>query len=117
MITKNTAEDLCGWPCENTTPCPEHDGTGDPTRFVWMRDGLLNAGTLDDWARMWEGDYYASEDGLTRCLLSWDGEPHTAVYHGVTITRGIRTENDYVSYTFTVPGLPDKAVVWIDGRN
>lgn len=89
----------------------------EPTRFAWVRDGLLVTGTLTDWAKMWEGDYYAGENDLTTALLTWSGgEADIPVIHRVTVERWAPTENDYIPYAFSVPGLPDRVSVSIDGR-
>lgn len=88
----------------------------EPTRFAWVRDGEMVAGTLADWARMWEGDYYACDADLSGELLTWDGK-NEPVTHFVKVTRGATTEDDYIPYTITVDGLPDVVSVSIDGRN
>lgn len=56
----------------------DENETSEPTRFAWIRDGLLIAGTLADWARMWEGDYYSGDLDLTRTLITVPGLPDTA---------------------------------------
>jgi hypothetical protein len=92
------------------------DESFEPTRFAWIRDGLLVAGDLNDWAKMWEGDYYAGEHDLTQTLLTWDGSVQGARYHQVEVRREGMTEDDDIPYTITVPGLHDIAIVTIDGR-
>lgn len=98
-------------------PGHEDDGSGEPTRFAWFRDGEMIAGTLSDWVKMWEGDYYAGENDLSSTLLTWDGEPGTARYHKVAVARGAVTEDDFIPHTFTVSGLHDVVSCSIDGRN
>lgn len=85
----------------------------EPKRYAWIRDGLLVAGTLRDYAKMWEGDYYAGDSDLTRELLAWDGVKPPTV-HAVRIQRREMTESDYLPYEFTVNG--ETAFVQIDGR-
>ncbi len=90
-------------------------GTHEPTRFAWMRDGLLVTGILKQWAGMWEGDYYAGDQSLTRTVLTWDGE-NEPVVHWVSVEKGEPMENDYIPYTFTLPGLHDHVRLLIKGR-
>jgi hypothetical protein len=88
----------------------------EPQRYAWMRDGLLVAGTLQDYAKMWEGDYYAGDHDLTTQLLTWDGEglPQT---HRVEIKRGEMCENDWIPYFISVPSIEHETVrVSVDGR-
>ena len=104
-------------PCGLERPCPTHD-VEEPTRFAFFRDGLLVAGTLADWAKMWEGDYYAGDVDLATKMWTWDdGEKSDPVERKVKVEQGIPTENDYIPYVITVPGLHDKVTVSIDGRN
>lgn len=89
----------------------------EPTRFVWFRDSELVAGTLAQWARMWEGDYYAGEYDLSTKVWTWDdGEASDPVERRVKVEQGAMRENYWIPYTITVPGLPDTARVDIDGR-
>lgn len=93
------------------------DTTEEPTRFAWIRDGLLVAGTLQDWVKMWEGDYYAGENDLTHNLITWEGDDATPPqFHTVQVSRGKQQENDWIPYVIDVPGLHDVVHVQIDGR-
>ena len=87
----------------------------EPTRFAWMRDGLLVAGTLGDYAKMWESDHYAGDNDLTTRVLTWDGEGTPAI-HNVRVKRGEMNEFDYIPYTISVPATGDSAIVNVDGR-
>lgn len=94
------------------------EGTGttsEPTRYAWMRDGLLVAGTLHDWAKMWEGDYYAGDIDLSQSLLTWDGEGAPAV-RVVRVTRGAPDGDDWIPYRIEVPGVDERVSVRVDGR-
>lgn len=94
----------------------EKPGESEPTRFAWIRDGLLVAGTLSDWAKMWEGDYYAGDNGLTATLITWDGDENTTPqFHKVDVKQAGVDEDETVKYVFTVPGLHDQVVKLIDG--
>ena len=92
-------------------------GQNEPTRFAWICDGLLIAGTLNDWAKMWEGDYYAGESDFNTTLITWGGDENTPPqFHKIVVKRGGLTDDDMIPYLFTVPGLHDVAHVSIDGR-
>lgn len=91
-----------------------------PTQFVWHHaelgdDGMVGVGTLADWARMWERDYYAGGDGLTRLLLTWDGADKVQ-YHLVEVKYVGKDENDWMKYHITASHCNDEAWVTIDGR-
>lgn len=88
----------------------------DLTRFGWYRDSRFVAGTIADWARMWEGDYYAGDHGLERTLLTWGGQGTVPELHEVETVRRRMDEDDRVYWTIIVQGLPDMAYVTIDGR-
>lgn len=85
----------------------------EPKRYAWMRDGLLVAGTLQNWTHMWEGDHYAGDNDLSPELLYWDGKETPAI-HLVYIKRGETTENEYIPYEIHCNG--ELAHVFIDGR-
>jgi hypothetical protein len=96
----------------------DSESTAESTRFAFFRDGELVAGTLQQWARMWEGDYYAGDQDLTRKVWTWDkGEASAPVERCIMVQQGRPTEDDMVPYLFTVPGLHDVASVTIDGRS
>lgn len=95
----------------------DKDDISEPTRFAWIYDGLLVAGTLSDWARAWEADYYAGDEPPPARVLTWDGSDQGARYWRVNVVRGETTEDDYIPYRITVPGLQDFVPVTIDGRN
>lgn len=88
----------------------------DLTRFGWHRDSQFVAGTIADWAKMWEGDYYAGDHGLARKVLVWEDENATPEIHKVETVRRRMDEDHQVYWEITVPGLPDMAYVTIDGR-
>jgi hypothetical protein len=100
-------------PCGLELPCPVHDVT-EPTRFAWFRDGLLVAGTLTDWAKMWEGDYYAGEDDLSRVLWTAENADADMAKHHVSVEWGKKSEEHYTPVTMTVPGFHDTVIVSVD---
>lgn len=95
----------------------EDDGRYEPTRFAWVYDGLLVAGTLSDWAKQWEGDYYAGDVPPPLRLITWDGSDQGARHWMVSISCGEPTQDDYIPYMITVPGLHDIVIVTVDGRH
>lgn len=78
------------------------DGDREPVRYAWIRDSLLVAGTLADYAQMWEGDQWACQYDLTVELLTWDGK-NLPVVHEVQIDRG-GTYPDGIDFLIRVPG-------------
>lgn len=118
MVAPSRPEPLIG-PDGADWSSPEdavYDGTREPSRFAWFRDGDLVAGTLDQWARLWEGDFYAGDHGLTTRL--WWIKDDESVPQEVFVVQeiGKPDEDDHIRHTFTVTGLPDRAVITIDGR-
>ena len=95
----------------------EDDGRYDPTRFAWVYDGLLVAGTLSDWAKAWEQDQYCGDAPPPTRVITWDGSMQDAQHHHIVVRRGETTEDDYIPYAITVPGLQDIVIVTIDGRS
>ena len=96
----------------------EDDGKYEPTRFAFFRDGELVAGTLGQWANMWEGDYYAGDTDLSTKIWTWDnGVDSDPVERRITEHRGNLDEDYMIPCLFTIPGLHDVASVSIDGRN
>lgn len=87
----------------------------DLTRFGWHRDSQFIAGTIADWAKMWQGDYYAGDHGLARKVLVWEDGNATPQIHEVDTVRRYKDEDDQVYWMITVQGLPDVAYVTIDG--
>lgn len=95
---------------------PLTDGSHEPTRFAFMRDGELVTGTLAQWACMWEGDYYAHDTGLTTRLW-WIEDDESVPQEAFVVQEiGKPDEDDRICHTFTLTGLPDRAVIHIDGR-
>lgn len=107
--------------CGLEKPCPTHD-VPEPTRFVWFHkelgdNGQVGVGTLRDWADMWEHEQYSGIEGLSRLLLTWDGEDNVQ-YHLVQVERGEKDpENDMISYRITASHCDDEVTVFIDGRS
>lgn len=98
---------------ESVTRRADEETIPEPKRYAWMRDGELIAGTLAQYARMWEGDYYGGDRDLATRILIWDGEGDPIV-HDVVIKQSHTDEDDYMYYTFTVND--ETASVRIDGR-
>lgn len=87
----------------------------EPVQYAFIRDGLLIAGTLGDWARLWEGDYYAGEDDLSKDLLTWDGVGDP-VRHIVRVTWESMNSDYKIPYTITVPSTDETVYVLIHGE-
>ncbi len=93
----------------------ETDKNEEPSRFTWFRDGEPVTGTLEQWARMWEGDYYAGEQDLSRVLLYWDSPEAEPVKHLVEVERYPVDEEYKIRHKFTVPGRHDVSWIFIHG--
>lgn len=85
----------------------------EPTRYAWVMEGDLVAGTLQDFAKQWEHFHYSGIGYPGDVVLTWDGlgEP---VQHQVERAAGAADENDYLPYTLSVNG--ESVTVSIDGR-
>lgn len=95
----------------------EDDGKYEPTRFAFFRDGDLVAGDLSDWAKMWEGDYYAGDTDLSTRVWVWKDASADPCEFRISVERqGVR-EDDWIPHMITIPGLHDVVVVSVDGRN
>lgn len=86
-----------------------------PTLFIWVCEGQPCVGTLADWVKQWEHDYYSGDQSLSAKLLTWDGKGVPMV-HFVRADTGVVDEEDKIPCRFTVSGAPDKALIFIDGR-
>jgi hypothetical protein len=85
----------------------------EPKRYAWMRDGLLVAGTLREYAQMWEGDYYSGDNDLTKELVFWDGKGRPEILL-VYVKRHGMTDDDYIQYEISCNG--ESVHFSIDGR-
>ncbi len=105
-------------PCGLELPCPLHTPAHRPTRCAFFCGGLLVVGTLKMWADYWEASYYGDGDAVPSSpLWFWPDSSGVPVATHVRVERGTPDEDDYIPYTITADGLPDRVSVRIDGRS
>lgn len=98
--------------CGLDLPCPEHDNG---TPFIFTVDRKPQVGTLGRYAKHWESAYYSHAFELSSTVLTWDDTSDPITYRVRVVPEG-KMDNEFITYRFSVPGLPDTATVTIDGR-
>lgn len=93
--------------------------TPDAERFTWIYDGILDSGTLQEYADIWERNHYDADHGLSSHVIRWNGDTDP-VKIPVTVENLGTDDNDYMKYRFTVPVAGQlegtAAYAFVDGR-
>lgn len=84
----------------------------EPTRFAFVYDGLLVAGDLTKWAKLWEMDQYAGDCPPPVDVTIWGGDPAVPpTLHRIEVTRGTTDEDGRVPHRIALPGFHDVVTV------